>query len=89
MLKAINENSRYENKYEVIIYGISEIPYGYITVKAISPEHAIILVLKHFGFSGVLLDDCRRKKYAAHLTTRNPECTLLSKAYSITKVKRL
>lgn len=86
MLTAINENSKYKNKYEVSLNGIPKVPYGYITVKANSPEHSIILVLKHFGYAGIVTsDDCRKKKYSARVVPKDN----VGVVYDITKLKKL
>lgn len=90
MLKAFNENDEYINKYEVIITGIPEVPYGYITVKANSPEHSISLILKHLGYTGVLSTDNRRKQeHSAFVVSKDNIGKRDKVFYSITKLNRI
>lgn len=90
MLKAINEDSKYNNKYEVSIRGVAEIPYGYITVKANSLEQAVIFVLKHFGYAGVLTTGSHRKQEAtAHVKSYNEKGIKHSIIFDIVKLKRV
>lgn len=90
MLTAFNENSKYKNKYEVLLNDIPEVPYGYVTVKANSPEHSIILVLKYFGYAGVVvIDNYGKKKYSARVVSRDNTDKMNEVVYNITKLKRI